>query len=141
MSLTRSEHDLLGERQIPADALWGIHTLRARENFPISGTLLSACPDLIRALCLVKAAAARANGELGLLPAAKVQAIAAACAEIAAGAHHEHFVVDVIQGGAAAGPGRDRGDPEYRSLRAVLGRAQARGARRGCATRPAWPPR
>ncbi len=100
MSPTRTEHDLLGERQIPSDALWGIHTLRARENFPISGTLLSACPDLIRALCLVKAAAARANGELGLLPAAKVQAIAAACAEIAAGAHHEQFVVDVIQGGA-----------------------------------------
>ncbi|MBP6814210.1 MAG: aspartate ammonia-lyase [Burkholderiaceae bacterium] len=100
MSTTRPEHDLLGERQIPADALWGIHTLRARENFAISGTLLSACPDLIRALCLVKAAAARANGELGLLAPAKVEAILAACAEIAAGAHHEHFVVDVIQGGA-----------------------------------------
>ena len=100
MSTTRPEHDLLGERQIPADALWGIHTLRARENFAISGTLLSACPDLIRALCLVKAAAARANGELGLLAPVKVEAILAACAEIAAGAHHEHFVVDVIQGGA-----------------------------------------
>ena len=57
--LTRIEHDLLGERDIPAATYWGIHTLRAQENFQISGTRISAYPDLIRALALVKQAAAR----------------------------------------------------------------------------------
>ena len=58
---TRIEHDLLGERDIPADAYWGIHTLRAQENYQISGTRISAYPDLIRALALVKQSATRAN--------------------------------------------------------------------------------
>ncbi len=97
---TRIEHDLLGEREVPADACWGIHTLRALENFPISGKAIGAYPDLVRALALVKRAAARANLELGELPRDKHDAIAAACDEIAAGKWHEQFVVDVIQGGA-----------------------------------------
>lgn len=96
----RREHDLLGDRDVPADAYWGIHTLRAGENFPITGTSISAYPHLISALAAVKEAAARANEDLGLLTSAKADAIAAACQEIRRGALHDQFTVDVIQGGA-----------------------------------------
>ncbi|MFD4630608.1 aspartate ammonia-lyase [Streptomyces sp. NPDC058284] len=96
----RREHDLLGDRDVPADAYWGIHSLRATENFPITGIPISVYPQLIDALAAVKEAAARANEELGLLPKAKADAIAAACREIRAGRLHDQFVVDVIQGGA-----------------------------------------
>src|SRR5262249_15414095 len=96
----RLEHDLLGEREVPAHAYWGIHTLRARENFPISGTPIGAFPDLVRSMALVKHAAALANRDLDELNAGQAQAIIAACEEIAAGALHGEFVVDVIQGGA-----------------------------------------
>lgn len=99
-SAEHTEHDLLGARTLPGHAYYGIHTLRALENFPISGAPISVYPELIRALACVKQAAAEANAELGLLPEAKRRAIVAACAEIRAGALHEHFVVDVIQGGA-----------------------------------------
>src|SRR3954464_6981232 len=97
---TRVEHDLLGERTVPADAYYGIHTLRALENFPITGVSISIYPELVRALACVKQAAALANNALGLLPDAKAQAIARACEEIREGELLEHFVVDVIQGGA-----------------------------------------
>ncbi|MCU1679508.1 MAG: aspartate ammonia-lyase [Amycolatopsis sp.] len=96
----RIEHDLLGDKEVPADAYWGVHTARARENFPITGTAISAYPHLIEALASVKEAAARANGELGLLEPDVADAIVAACTEIRGGALHEQFVVDVIQGGA-----------------------------------------
>ena len=96
----RTEHDLLGEREVPEEVYWGIHTLRAVENFPISGVTIGTCRGLVRALALVKHAAAMANGDLGLLAADKVQAITQACGEIADGALHDQFVVDVIQGGA-----------------------------------------
>jgi aspartate ammonia-lyase len=96
----RREHDLLGERDVPADAYWGVHTLRALQNFPISGQTIGSYPDLVRALALVKQAAAQANRELGLLDAERCGAIMAACQEIAAGRLHDQFVVDVIQGGA-----------------------------------------
>ncbi|MFO1489365.1 MAG: aspartate ammonia-lyase [Kiritimatiellia bacterium] len=96
----RTEHDLLGNRQVPAEAYWGIHTLRALENFPISGKPIGSYPHLIRALALVKLAAARANRELGELDPATHDAIVAACGEIAAGRLHDQFAVDVIQGGA-----------------------------------------
>ncbi len=96
----RSEHDLLGERDVPQDAYWGVHTLRAVENFPITGHPISAWPEFIRALALVKQAAAQTNYELGLLDEPKARLIVAACREIASGALHDQFVVDVIQGGA-----------------------------------------
>jgi aspartate ammonia-lyase len=96
----RSEHDLLGHRDIPAEAYWGIHTLRARENFAITSTPIAAHPHLIDALAAVKEAAALANEELGLLEPRKAAAIAAACREIRDGKLHDQFVVDVIQGGA-----------------------------------------
>src|SRR6266849_492398 len=97
---TRIEHDLLGDRAVPADAYYGIHTLRALENFPITGTAISIYPDLIRALACVKQAAALANNALGLLPDRKAEAIARACEEVREGELLDQFVVDVIQGGA-----------------------------------------
>ena len=97
---TRIEHDLLGERDVPADAYYGIHTLRAVENFPITGIPISTYHDLVDALAGVKAAAAKANCGLRLLDAERANAIVAACDEIRAGALHDQFVVDVIQGGA-----------------------------------------
>ncbi|KQO66061.1 aspartate ammonia-lyase [Methylobacterium sp. Leaf87] len=97
---SRSEHDLLGDRTVPEAAYYGIHTLRAVENFPISGQTLATCPDLIVALAAIKQAAALANRELDLLDEARMNAIVAACEEIRAGALHDQFVVDLIQGGA-----------------------------------------
>ena len=97
---TRQEHDLLGERDVPADALYGIQTLRGVENFPITGVRLSHYPTLVRHLAMVKQAAVRANLKLGLLPPAVAAAIDRACQEIVDGHWHGHFVVDMIQGGA-----------------------------------------
>ncbi|KVN41586.1 class II fumarate hydratase [Burkholderia pyrrocinia] len=96
----RVETDLLGKRNIPASAYYGVHTLRAKENFDISGRTIASFPYLIIALAAVKEAAADANCELGLLPQAYRDAIAAACVEIREGHLHDQFVVDIIQGGA-----------------------------------------
>ena len=96
----RIEHDLLGEREVPADKYYGIHTLRALENFPISGITIQAYPGLIDGLVFVKEACALANLQLGLLDKTKADAIMAACREIRSGKLHDHFAVDVIQGGA-----------------------------------------
>ncbi|MBF8283551.1 MAG: Aspartate ammonia-lyase [Anaerolineales bacterium] len=97
---TRLEHDLLGERAVPADAYYGIHTLRALENFPITGTPISIYPEFVNALAGVKQAAALTNYELRLLDKTKTDAIVRACEDIRAGKLHDQFVVDVIQGGA-----------------------------------------
>jgi aspartate ammonia-lyase len=99
-SSSRLETDLLGERRVPADVYYGIHTLRALENFPISGVPISTFPNLIYALACVKQAAARTNLELGLLDARRAEAVEGACEEIRRGRLHDQFVVDVIQGGA-----------------------------------------
>ena len=96
----RTEHDLLGERQVPDDALYGIQTLRALENFPISGVPLREFPALINALAAVKEAAALANRELGFLDEDICAVIIRVAREIRAGRHHDHFLVDMIQGGA-----------------------------------------
>jgi aspartate ammonia-lyase len=96
----RVEHDLLGDRAVPADAYYGIHTLRALENFPITGTPISVYPDLVNALACVKQAAAIANAELGLLDERRSHAIRLACEEVREGKLYGEFVVDVIQGGA-----------------------------------------
>jgi aspartate ammonia-lyase len=96
----RTEHDLLGDRAVPADAYYGIHTLRALENFAITDTPISIYPDLISALACVKQAAAIANCELGLIDDRRSVAIRLACEEIREGKLHDQFVVDVIQGGA-----------------------------------------
>lgn len=100
MSAMRLEHDLVGEIQIPADAYWGIHAARAAENFPISGVPIGHYRSLIRALALVKLAAAKANFEVGELEESKLKLIAAASIEVAQGQFDDQFIVDAIQGGA-----------------------------------------
>ncbi|MDP3461635.1 MAG: aspartate ammonia-lyase [Bacteroidales bacterium] len=97
---TRLEHDLLGDREVPYEYYYGIQTLRALENFNISGITLNFFPDFINALAMVKMAAAKANYELGQLPKEIADAIVKACQEIIDNRFHSHFVVDMIQGGA-----------------------------------------
>jgi aspartate ammonia-lyase len=98
---TRKEHDLLGERDVPSGAYWGVHTMRAVENFPITGVPIGHFSNFVRALVYVKQAAARANKRLGYLPEAKAEAIERACNIIGnEGKHHDQFVVDAVQGGA-----------------------------------------
>lgn len=94
----RSEKDFLGEKHIPQDRLWGIHTARALENFSLSRNVVH--PDLIKAYALVKKACALANTELGFLTKDIGQAIQSAAQEIAEGKHTEHFILDALQGGA-----------------------------------------
>lgn len=96
----RREHDLLGEKDIPVEYYFGIQTMRAIENFDIGRVRLHFYPELIRALAMVKEAAARANGDLGLLDGPTARAIVDTCREIEQGRLHEHFVVDMVQGGA-----------------------------------------
>ncbi len=97
---TRTEHDLLGDREVPYEALYGVQTLRALENFPITGIPLREFPVFIESLAAVKEAAAMTNQELGLLGQQESDVILRAAREIRAGRHHEHFLVDMIQGGA-----------------------------------------
>lgn len=97
---TRFEHDLLGDREVPDEFLYGVQTLRAMENFAISGVTLNRFPDLIVGLAMVKQAAARANLDAGLLEPELSGAIQSACDELILGRYHNHFVVDMIQGGA-----------------------------------------
>src|SRR5690606_36911385 len=94
----RIEHDTMGEVKVPVDALWRAQTQRAVENFPISGRGLERAQ--IRALGLVKAAAARVNKQIGVLPEELADAIAAAADEVAEGKHDDHFPVDVFQTGS-----------------------------------------
>jgi aspartate ammonia-lyase len=89
----RTERDPLGELQVPSDAYYGAQTMRAVENFPISG--LRAHADLITATVLIKKAAAEANASLGRLDPDVARAIVAAAEEILAGQLHDQFVVDV----------------------------------------------
>ena len=99
---TRIESDLLGEREVPAHAYYGVQTLRALENFRISGVPVSHYPELVEALAMVKMAAARANRECGQFSDEVAGAIEVACRELIAGKLHEQFRVDVLQGGAGA---------------------------------------
>jgi aspartate ammonia-lyase len=94
----RIEHDIAGELPVPADAYYGAQTLRALENFPITGQRLR--PEMIRNLVLIKKAAAIVNCEAGVLPPRIADAIAAACDEILSGKLMDQFPVDPIQGGA-----------------------------------------
>ena len=96
----RQESDLLGTRDIPSCALYGVQTLRGIENFEISKFHLNEYPLFITGLAITKEGAAIANHELGLLTDAQKDAIVQACEEIRKGMHHEHFPVDMIQGGA-----------------------------------------
>ena len=94
----RTERDSMGELQVPADALWGAQTQRAVQNFPISGRPLPRA--FIRALGVIKQAAALANAKLGLLDRKVAQAIAACAAEVAQGTHDAQFPIDIFQTGS-----------------------------------------
>jgi aspartate ammonia-lyase len=97
---TRTERDLLGELQVPADAYYGVQTARALENFKITGQEIRAYPNFIKALAMVKLAAARANFETGGFSREVLTAIEKACQEIIDGKLHDQFRLDVLQGGA-----------------------------------------
>ncbi|TDQ56810.1 aspartate ammonia-lyase [Mesocricetibacter intestinalis] len=100
-TLTRKEVDLLGEREVPADVYWGIHTLRAVENFNISNVTISDVPEFVKGMVMVKKATALANGELGAISESISKAIVAACDEIlTSGKCLDQFPSDVYQGGA-----------------------------------------
>jgi aspartate ammonia-lyase len=97
----RAEHDLIGDENVPVDAYYGIQTLRAMQNFDITGVPISHFPELIRAFAMVKKAAALTNQELGNLGDRKAEAICAACDEVIhEGKWRDQFPVDLIQGGA-----------------------------------------
>lgn len=96
----RLEHDLLGDREISDEAYYGVQTLRAIENFNITGVLLRDFPIFIKGLSQVKKAAALANCEIGILDQEVCNYICMACDEIIAGHWHDQFLVDMIQGGA-----------------------------------------
>lgn len=98
MTELRIEKDLLGELGVPKNALYGIHTARAMENFPLSGRKVH--PELIRAFGAVKLACAHANQELSVWPEKKAQAIFTVCQEMADGKLSDHVLVDALQGGA-----------------------------------------
>lgn len=100
MTKTRIEHDLIGDVEVPASALWGVHTARAVENFPITGVPIGHYRNFIRALGLVKAAAARANGIAGVIGEDKAEVIHQAAMDVANGLLDDQFVTDAIQGGA-----------------------------------------
>lgn len=97
---TRKEHDLLGDREVPVEYYFGVQTMRAMENFHISRVRLHFFPLFIKALAVVKEAAALANNDLGMLNDEKKNAIVQACNEVKNGNLREHFVVDMVQGGA-----------------------------------------
>jgi fumarate hydratase class II len=98
MTAKRTEHDTLGEVQVPADALWKAQTQRAVENFPISGEQVE--PAVLRALARLKGAAARANAALGVLEPDAADAVSAAAEAVTSGAHADQFPVDVFQTGS-----------------------------------------
>jgi len=99
-SQTRTEKDLLGEKQIPADAYYGVQTMRALENFQVSGVKTNFYPDYVRAYAMVKMAAARANFEVGRMKKDRLDAIEKACQAVIDGKYHDQFLTDLYQGGA-----------------------------------------
>src|SRR6187200_2458800 len=97
---TRTESDLLGKKEIPFDAYYGVQTLRALENFQISGVKTNFYPDYVKAYAMVKLAAARANTEVGRMKKDRMDAIEKACQDVINGKYHDQFLTDLYQGGA-----------------------------------------
>jgi len=97
---TRVEKDLLGEKQIPANAYYGVQTARALENFPLSGVLINHYPGFVEAWAIVKLAAAQANTDVGAMKKDRLDAIEKASQAVLAGKYHDQFLVDWYQGGA-----------------------------------------
>jgi aspartate ammonia-lyase len=118
---TRTEHDLLGDRELPRDVLYGIHTARALENFPLTGRPVR--PALARAFGAVKLACLETNAELGMLPPAIVPVLRRACAELASGELASHVVVDALQGGAGTSTNMNVNEVLANRALQLLGRA------------------
>ncbi|HEX7878312.1 MAG TPA: aspartate ammonia-lyase [Candidatus Eisenbacteria bacterium] len=97
---TRTEKDLLGTKQVPADAYYGVQTARALENFQLSGTLINQYPGYVEAWAIVKLAAARANTQCGAMKPETLALIEKACKAVIDGKYHDQFIVDWYQGGA-----------------------------------------
>src|SRR5580765_2180272 len=97
---TRTESDLLGKKEIPFDAYYGVQTLRALENFQISGVKTNFYPDYVKAYAMVKLAAARANTDVGRMKKDRLDAIEKACQAVIDGKYHDQFLTDLYQGGA-----------------------------------------
>src|SRR5487761_1802802 len=117
----RTEHDSMGEVQVPADALWGAQTQRAVQNFPVSGERIGR--DLIAGLASVKGAAAAVNGELGVLDAEMAAAIADAAASVARGEHDDQFPIDVFQTGSGTSSNMNANEVIAAIAARLLGRA------------------
>ena len=120
----RTEHDSLGEISVPIEAYWGAQTARAIVNFPISGIPIARHTPLIRALAMVKQAAALANFSLGSLSANRCEAIVAATQEIMDGKLHDHFPVDVFQGGAGTSTNMNINEVLAHRGRELMGRSR-----------------
>jgi aspartate ammonia-lyase len=97
---TRTEHDLLGEKQVPADAYYGVQTMRGLENFQLSGVAINHYPGFVEAWAIVKLAAARANTDVGAMKKERLAMIEKACQAVRDGKYHDQFMVDWYQGGA-----------------------------------------
>src|SRR5262249_61818134 len=110
MGQIRIEKDSLGQRELPADALYGINTLRALENFPLTGRTIATLPEFVTAMAIVKEAAAHANRQIGALSADRAEAIIKACKEIRAGKHNPQLLGDLLGGP----PARSRKRPVHR---------------------------
>jgi aspartate ammonia-lyase len=122
----RVEHDSLGERSVPDEALYGIQTMRALENFALGGDRLCDRPALVVALARVKAAAALANRELGRLEPDLADAIVRAAREVAGGAHHEHFPLPIVQGGGGTSTNMNANEVLANRANELLGSARGR---------------
>ncbi|MFI2740339.1 aspartate ammonia-lyase [Streptomyces sp. NPDC018711] len=122
----REEKDLIGMREVREDVYWGIHTLRALENFPLTGLPLAVHPELVAALAAVKEAAALAHLDLGTLPEDRARPVVAACREIREGQLLDQFVVDVLQGGAGTSANMNANEVIANRALELLG--QARGS-------------
>ena len=118
----RTEHDLLGEKQVPADAYYGVQTARAIENFPISGVSIGHYPEFVDALVLVKLAAARANADAGALSKEKLAAIEKAGRAILDGRYRDQFAVDWYQGGAGTSANKNVNEVMANVALELLGR-------------------
>lgn len=120
----RIELDLLGEAEVPAEALYGIHTVRALRNFALAGPTLSQRPRLVVALARVKVAAARANARLGVLDPRLADAIVEAGREVAGGRWHEHFPLPVLQGGGGTSTNMNANEVLANRANELLGSAR-----------------
>lgn len=114
----------MGTRAVPGSAYWGIQTLRAKENFPITGIPIASYPVLVKALAQVKHAAVLANHALGLISDEKKDAIAKACGEVESGQLLDQFIVDVIQGGAGTSTNMNANEVIANRALEHLGRAK-----------------